>query len=409
MGNREINTITPYEKNAKKHPTKQVDQIAASIQEFGFNQPIVVDKQGVIIVGHGRYEAAKKLGMEKVPVLEVDLTREQADAYRLADNKLNESDWDMKLVIDELKELDQKGYDISITGFDRDLILEDDIDDDVVPEVEPTSKLGDIYRLGEHYIMCGDSTNKEHYQQLMQGRTADMVFTDPPYNVDYKGSGKNTQNGILNDKMDDDSFREFLDDVFSQIKDSTKKGAGCYIFHSHKTMDTFMNSLEDTGFIVDTQLIWNKPSAGLGMNDYRTKHEPFFYCYLDKDHVFYGDRTNTTVIDFQKDEQDLLEWAKKQKIAEQEGKTTIWTVKRSNVNEYVHPTQKPVQLIEYAIKNSSKSGDIVLDPFLGSGSTVIACEKMGRICYGMDLDPKYVDTVVKRWEDYTGQVAGKVV
>ena len=399
---RSISGIEPYGKNAKKHPEKQVQQIANSIKEFGFGQPIVVDKQGVIIVGHGRYLAAHLLGMEIVPVLEMDLDEEKAKAYRLADNKLNESEWDMELVIAELKGLSLESVDL--TGFDRRLVLNSDERDDDVPALPKVARtiLGDVYELGAHRLICGDSTEQATYVKLMQGAHADMVFTDPPYNVDYSGSGKNTSEGIMNDKMTDASFLEFLTAAFNNVHVVTKEGGGWYVFHSPTTQRVFEVALNTNGIEVVTQLIWNKPSAGLGMNAYRAKHEPFFYAGMKGYTLqFYGDRTHTSVLDFHKTEEQLTKWAKQQKAAEKEGRMTIWTMKRSPVQEYVHPTQKPVELVMYALHNSSKVGDIVLDPFLGSGSTLIACEKTNRACYGIELDPKFVDVIVERWCQYT--------
>lgn len=399
---RSLSGIKPYGKNAKKHTDEQVRQVAASIQEFGFNQPIVVDTEGTIIVGHGRYAAAHYLGLETVPVLELDLTEEQARSYRLADNKLNESPWDMELVIQELKGLSMPMLDL--TGFSRSLVLSNPDRDDHVPAVPASSKSskGDIYELGAHRIMCGDSTKEEDFAALMKGQKADMVFTDPPYNVNYSGSGKNTSSGIMNDKMEDARFRDFLTDAFKQLRATTKEGAGMYIFHSPTTQAIFEEAMRANNIEIITQLIWNKPSGGLGMGAYRPKHEPFFYAGAKgQTPQFYGDRTNTTVIDFQKTDQQLLNWAKKQRQAEKDGKTTVWTMKREPVGDYVHPTQKPVELIQYALNNSSKVEDIVLDPFLGSGSTLIACTKTNRVCYGMELDPRYVDVIVERWVEYT--------
>ena len=400
---RALETITPYPLNAKKHPKKQVEQVAASIKEFGFNQPIVVDKEGVIIVGHGRYRAAESLGLRDVPVIELDLTEEQAKAYRLADNKLNESEWEMKLVIDELKTLSADM--LELTGFSSDLILEPDAKDDEVPETPEVaqSKLGDIYILGRHRILCGDSTKKEDVEKLMDGHKADMVFTDPPYNVDYEGSGDKTSNKIMNDKMGDEEFDSFLDGAFERLAESIKGSAGCYVFHSHKTMTVFERSLKKAGFAIDTQLIWNKPSAGMGMNDYRTKHEPFFYCYLNKGSKnFYGDRTGTTVWKIPEDPIKAVDYVMKQLEKQEQGGSTVWSMKRANTGDYVHPTQKPVELVVKAISNSSKLDDIVLDTFLGSGSTLIGAEKSGRTCYGMELDPRYVDVIVQRYCDFVG-------
>lgn len=397
-----IELIKPYEKNAKKHPKKQVQQVANSIKEFGFNQPIVVDQDNVIIVGHGRYEASKLLGLVDVPVITVNLTKAQASAYRLADNKLNESEWDMGLVIEELKELSDEMFDL--TGFDKDLLITPDENDDDIPEDVPARiKLGDLVELGDHRILCADSTKPETFVKLMSGKKADMVFTDPPYNVDYKGSGKKTSDGIMNDKMSNEAFDKFLVESFKMIAENTKKTAGCYIFHSHKTASDFEKALELAGFKIDTQLIWNKPSAGMGMNDYRTKHEPFFYAYLSKeDKNFYGDRTGTTVWKVPADEERAFKWFKKQVESEEKGGSSIWTMSRANVNEYVHPTQKPVELPAVAMTKSSKPEDIVLDPFLGSGTTLISAQKTGRICYACELDPKFMDIIVQRYVDYTG-------
>lgn len=405
-----INDIIPYEKNQKQHPKKQVEQVAASIKEFGFNQPIVIDKNNIIIVGHGRYEAAKLLDLEDVPVIQVDLTDEQAKAYRLADNKLNESEWDMKLVVEELKGLTLPMLDL--TGFSRDLILEDkDKDDDVggLPSVAKTQP-GDIFLLGPHVLMCGDATKKEDTDKLMFGRPADMVFTDPPYNVNYAGRGESTSNTIMNDNMDEVAFGEFLSKVFQQYRDHIKAGAGMYVFHSTSTQAIFERALKEAGFSIKNQLIWNKPTASMGWGDYRWKHEPFFYCGIEgKEIQFYGDRTHSTIWDFQKSEQQLLNWARKMKAKELAGETTIWTMKRDRVDEYVHPTQKPVELICYALMNSSKEGDIVADFFGGSGSTMIACQKLGRIACLMELDPRYCDVIVERWLNFTNSVDREVI
>ena len=400
--NRPINEIQPYGRNAKKHNDKQVIQIAESIKTFGMNQPLVVDKEGVIIVGHGRFLAAHFLGLKEVPVLVVDIDEEKAKAYRLADNKLNESEWDMQLVISELKELSMEMVDL--TGFDRKLVLNSDDGDDNTPELpaKAKSKLGDLYEMGGHRLLCGDLTKEEDYIKLMKGVKADMVFTDPPYNIDYHGSGKNTSNSIMNDNMGSVQFRQFLIDAFKNIRASIKASAGLYVFHSPTTQREFEEALLKNEMEVKTQLIWNKPHAGLGMGHYRSKHEPFFYAKVkDQTPNFYGDRTNTTVIDFQKTDEQLMKWAKKQREADKEGRNTIWTMKREPVQDYKHPTQKPVELVMYALHNISKVDDIILDPFIGSGSTLIACEKTNRICYGLELDPRYCDVIVERYVNFT--------
>ncbi len=402
-----IEDIKPYSKNAKKHDKKQIQQVAASIKRFGFVQPIVIDKNNEVVIGHCRLEAAKLLGLKEVPTITVEnLSDEEVKALRLADNKLNESAWDMDLVIGDLKGIDQELLDL--TGFSRDLIIEGNENDDVIPEdAPPVAKLGDIWQLGKHRVMCGNSTSKADVARLMGDNKADMVFTDPPYNVDYKGTGENTSNGIMNDKMDSKAFDTFLAETFKRFSESSKEGCGWYVFHSSSTQDQFKKAIQDSGWQVKTQIIWNKPSAAMGWGDYRMKHEPFFYCGKENTQ-FYGDRTGTSIWDFQKTDGELFNWAKREKAAEAAGKTTIWTMKRDNVNNYVHPTQKPVELIDKAMFNSSKAEDIVLDLFLGSGSTVIAAQKTNRICYGMELDPKYVDVIIKRWEDFTQQIAVKL-
>ena len=399
---RRIGDINPYGKNAKKHPTEQIDKIAKSIATFGFNQPIVVDKNDVIIVGHGRYLAAQFLDLSHVPTITIDLDEDNTKAYRLADNKLNESDWDMQLVIQELKELDLPTLDL--TGFDRKLVLDLDDKDDDVPEtpVKARSKAGELYSLGEHKLYVGDATKEDSYTKLLKDTKADLVFTDPPYNVDYHGQGKNTSQGIMNDKMGHAAFYEFLKDTFMNWPEVIKKGAALYVFHSPTSQATFERALATALFEIKYQLIWNKPSAGLGMGDYRSKHEPFFYVTSKGiKPLFYGDRTNTTIIDFHKTDAELANWAKKQREAQKAGKTTIWTMKREPTQDYVHPTQKPVELIMYALNNSSKVDDVVLDPFLSSGSTLIACEKTNRACVGMELDPQFADVIIQRYVDYT--------
>lgn len=417
----QITEVKKYEKNAKEHPGFQLEKIASSIKAFGCKQPIILDKDGVIVVGHGRFiamtellgytlmeqKAFTKKGEPVIPYVMVDdLTEDEIKAYRIADNQLNAlTGQNMDLIVGELKDLEVSGFDITLTGFGRDLIVENDENDDVIPEtpIEPKSKLGDLYQLGPHTVVCGDSTDKTIWEKIMSGKKADMVFTDPPYNVNYAGRGKNTSEGIMNDNMEAGAFDDFLDKAFGAMADATKSGAGWYVFHSTSTQAQFEAALKKHGMAIRNQLIWNKPTASMGWGDYRWKHEPFFYASKEgTKSVFYGDRANGTVIDFHESDQKLLNWAKLQKKLEAEGKHTIWTMKRDRVNEYKHPTQKPVELITYALFNSSKAEDLVVDPFLGSGSTLIACHKTGRVCAGIELDPKFVDVIVQRWVDYTG-------
>ncbi len=403
--NIDINKIKPYSKNAKKHTKKQVVQISESIKEFGINQPLVVDKDMILVVGHGRYEGCKFLGMKEVPVLILDnLTDEQINAYRLADNKLNESDWDKKLVIDELKELNLKGFDISITGFSKDLVIEGNNQDDIIPSIKPKNprtKLGDLYEIGGHRILCGDSTDPENIKRLMNGVKADMVFTDHPYNVNYKGRGKNTTDHIKNDKMKNFDFDTFLSKAFDIMADNIKQEAGCYVFHASSTQAVFEKTLVEKGFFIHNQLIWNKPHFSMGWSDYHWKHEPFFYCGLLNSSKFYGDRTQTTSWKIPAGEIERWKWFALTEPKIEDGVSTIWSCKKDNVADYIHPTQKPVEIIQKAIANSSKQDDVVLDLFGGSGSTLIACHKMWRKAYLNELDPAFVDLLIERYCKYT--------
>lgn len=373
--NRPLGELSPYEKNAKVHPDDQVQKIVRSIQEFGFNQPIVVDKKGVIIVGHGRYLAAHLIGLKTVPVLELDLTEEQAMAYRLADNKLNESEWDMTLVVEELKALDAVGFEISLTGFDKDLILETGSQDSVTSTPGTArSKLGDVYQLGKHKIVCGDATNLETVQNLMGEMKADMVLTDPPYNVNYEGKTKDKLK-IENDEKSPEEFLQFLTDAFANLDAVLKPGAVFYIWHADSEGWNFRSAAKNVGWQIRQCLIWNKNSMVMGRQDYHWKHEPCLYGWKDgAAHLWNSDRTQTTVLNFDRPTESKE-----------------------------HPTMKPVDLLAYQISNNTKGEDIVLDTFLGSGSTLIAAQKLGRICYGVELDPKYVDVIVQRYVDYTGE------
>ena len=359
--------IRPYHTNAKKHPKKQIEQVANSIKEFGMNQQIVVDKQGVIIVGHGRYEALKLLGMEVKPeyIKVVDLTEQQAKAYRLADNKLNESEWDMTLVIEELKELEPAMLDL--TGFDKDLIIEADEKDDEVPEIpeEPKSRIGDLYELGEHRVLCGDSTKVDDVEKLMDEKKADMVFTDPPYGMNF------------DIKNDDDNFRQVFTDALANMYAFSKK-ENWYICGNFKCLSFFHLEVEKLGLELYEKIVWVKNLYGQGKL-YNRMHEDILFCGSGS---------------FYKIDKDVDVW-KEDSVRNFMGS--------KNANEAVgHPTQKPVNLCIRAIKNSSKNEDIAMDLFLGSGSTLIASEKTGRICYGMELDPKYIDVIVQRYVDFTG-------
>lgn len=384
-----LDEIKPYERNARNNDNA-VDSVANSVKQFNFNVPITVDKNGVIVSGHTRYKAAKKLGLERVPVIVLDdLTDEEIKAYRLADNKTGElADWNIELLNDELQDLSLTDIDMSNFGFDFNLFEDDkeakeDGFDEEVPE-EPKSKVGQIYRLGRHRLMCGDSTNSQSVKKLLGGVQADLLLTDPPYNVDYsskdfggKDSKTRINNQIANDKMTPDEFYKFLFSVFSNAKDNLKSGASFYIWFSDLATVEFNNAANNSGLMVKETLIWEKNNFVLGRQDYQHKHEPCLYGWVKGgSHSWYSDRKQTTILNFDRP-----------------------------INSNFHPTMKPIALFDYEIKNSTKSGDVVLDLFGGSGTTIMACEQNGRNAYVMEYDPKYVDVIIKRWESFTGKKA----
>ena len=373
---RPLSDIKPYEKNPRQK--YDIQKVAQSIKEFGFQQPIVVDRAGVIIVGHGRYQASKSLGLETVPVVIADLSPEKAKAYRIADNKTNEySDWDIGLLQQEFTDLLDINYDLELTGFDADelekLIVgekEGLTDEDAVPETpeEPKAQLGDIYKLGEHRLMCGDSTDTELLEKLMDNQKADMIFTDPPYGVDYKGINNDDREGL----------EQLLEKSFYHYQLFSKSGASIYCFHSDRCADIFHKTFRNY-FHFSSMIIWEKNSLTLSQTDYQSIHEPCLYGWNKTGtHSWFGDRKQTSV----------------------------WKIHKENLKG--HTTPKPVAFIDRALKNSSKSDDIIIDFFGGSGSTMVACEKTNRKCYMMELDPKYIDVIIKRWEQYTGQKAEKI-
>jgi DNA modification methylase len=382
----DINSIKPYENNPRKLSDKAIETVAMSLKEYGFRQPIVVDKDRIIVVGHTRFRASKKLGFKEVPITIADnLTPEQINGYRIADNRTSEeSEWDNELLKMELKELDLKDFNLELTGFNEDqlnsLLFEEKqglTDENAVPELpeEPISKLGDIWKMGNHKLICGDSTILTTLEKIFGDSKADLLMTDPPYNVDYES--KSTGMKIQNDNKSDDDFLQFLTDAFNNAAINLKLGCSFYIFHSDWFGLEFRQSIKNSDLELKQNLIWQKNALVMGRQDYQWQHEPCLYGWKrGSSHSWYSDRKQTTIIKFDKPTKSKL-----------------------------HPTMKPVGLIEYLIKNSSKQEDIILDPFLGSGTTLMACEKQSRICYGVELDPKYCDVIVKRWEDFTGKKA----
>lgn len=411
----QLSEIIPYEKNNKIHKEKDIKEIAKSIQKNGYVAPIIIDEKNVILAWHGRLLALKELWVESIKVLQVSwLTENQKKDYRIRDNTTNLlSEFDIDNIKIELEALWDFSSDIlDHLNFDLDLKLHDDesyneIIEDEVPSMDDVKievKYWDIFELWDHVLMCWDSTDENDVQSLMSWEKAHMVFTDPPYNVNYKGQGKNTKRTIENDNMWKENFEKFLHDVFKRYKEVSKDTAWVYVFHSTSTQIPFQEKLEENGFEIKNQLIWNKPSAALWWWDYRWKHEPFFYCSIKWGKTkFYWDRTHSTVIETLewKSDQQILNILKRAKEAEKEWKGTIWSMRRADVSSYVHPTQKPVELIEKALFNSSKPKENIIDLFWGSWSTLIACEKKQRKCFMMELDPTFVQVIIKRYYDVT--------
>jgi DNA modification methylase len=385
---RAVTDLIPYIANSRTHSDAQVAQIAASIKEFGWTNPILVSGDDSIIAGHGRLMAARKLGMEEVPVIVLDhLSKSQQRALVIADNQLAlNAGWNMDMLKAEIEDLQLDDFDLNILGFDDkflDGLLEPEptaglTDEDAVPEVPETPKtvLGDVWVLGNHRLMCGDSTSIDALQKLTEGSLVDMWLTDPPYNVAYEGGTKEKLT-IQNDSMGDNDFRQFLRDAYVAADAVMKAGAVFYIWHADSEGYNFRGAAKDAGWQVRQCLVWKKSSLVMGRQDYHWQHEPCLYGWKEgAAHLWATDRKQTTILEFNKP---------------------------SRNGE--HPTMKPVELFEYQMLNNTKGADLVLDSFGGSGTTIIAAEKHGRYGRLMELDPKYCDVIIKRWQDFTGKQA----
>lgn len=390
--------ITPFARNSRTHSDEQVAQVAASIKEFGWTNPILIDETSTIIAGHGRLMAAQRLGLSEVPTIRLEgLTDAQKRAYVIADNKLAlNAGWDEEMLAIEIGDLLEQGFDLDLTGFGEDEIgaLLADVNkvdegltnEDAVPELPeaPTSKLGDVWLLGRHRVICGDSTQIDTADKLTDKQLVDVVFTDPPYGMSYgggraagstpKGARVKAHGMIKGDDLQGDSLIGLVKDALTVSVASAKKGAAYYVCFTWRTYSEFEAALEECGLSVSNCIVWDKKSIGLGNANYRPQHEFIFYV---KGGDWHGDKSQSD----------------------------IWQMGRGATTDYVHPTQKPVELIEKALLNSSKAGDTVLDVFGGSGSTLIAAEKTGRNARLIELDEKYVDVIVKRWQDFTGHDA----
>ena len=375
-----LDKLKPYEKNARKHQKADLSTIKASISEFGMSDPIGVwGKDNIIVEGHGRYLACKELGIDEVPVIHLDhLTDEQRRAYALAHNKTAEmSEWDFDLLGDELADI--LNIDMSDFGFDLSEDEEEEteiIEDEVPEEVEPIAKQGDIWQLGRHRLMCGDSTSITDVEKLMNGNKADMVFTDPPYGIDYSGGRAQVVRDKEYGKLKNDDLQgEELGNLICNVFNFNKKEADVYICVSPIMQKPFLDYIEQRGKELNAVIVWDKKQPGLGYMAYRRQCE--FILFVKGKPFKKGDAT-----DFD-----------------------LWSISRDDATTYVHGTQKPVGVSARAIKNSSKQDDNVLDFFGGSGSTLIACEQLDRNCFMMELDPHYVDVIIARWEKFTGQKA----
>lgn len=379
-----IEELIPYANNARTHSKEQITKIRSSLREFGFVNPVLIDKDKNIIAGHGRCEAAKAEGIKEVPCVMVEhLTEAQKKAYIIADNKLAlDAGWDNEILAVELESLKDLNFDVELTGFNAaeidDLfsnihdkeVSDDDFDLDAALEEETITKQGDLWLLGRHRLVCGDSTKAETYETLMDGKKANLVVTDPPYGVSYNGS----QGTIQNDNLKDDEFYQFLYDAFINMENHMANDASIYVFHADTKGHIFRKAFQDVGFYLSGVCQWIKQSLVLGRSPYQWKHEPCLFGWKKKGkHKWYAGRAETTVWEFDKPSKNNL-----------------------------HSTMKPVPLLAYPIKNSSLTNSIVLEPFGGSGSTWIACEQTDRVCYGAELDERFVDVIVKRFIDHVG-------
>jgi len=383
-----IDRLVPYARNPRKNDAA-VDRMSASISEFGFKIPVLARSSGEVVDGHLRLKAARKLGLTEIPVVLCDeWTPAQVKAFRLLVNRsVNWADWDDDLLRLELLELKELDFDLTLTGFDLNEVndylaaepfIEGLTDEDAAPEVtdQAITVLGDLWIVGNHRLLCGDATKPEDVSKLMGADSADLVFTDPPYNVDYEGYTQEKLK-IKGDCMSEAEFKGFLEASFRSYRSLVKSGGSMYVCHPSSWQREFQNALEATGFEVRCQIIWAKNTFAWGFGRYKFQHEPMFYAHVSgqKD-AWYGDKSQST----------------------------LWQEKKPAANR-LHPTMKPVELIERALVNSSKAGDIIVDLFGGSGSTLIGCERGQRKARLMELDPRYADVIVRRWQQYTGKAA----
>jgi DNA modification methylase len=393
---RKVSDLIPYINNSRTHSEEQINQIISSIKEFGFTNPILLEEENGIIAGHGRLMAVKKMGWTEVPCVTIKgLTKTQIKALNIADNQIAlNAGWDLEKLKLEIKGLDEDSFNLDILGFNKnqidDFLFEEVVgltDEEEVPEApeEPITKLGDIWKLGKHKLICGDATNKDTVKLLMEDNKADLIFTDPPYNVNYSArtgirSGKIRDNmsHIKNDNLSDEEFDNLLENSISNMFENLDNKASYYICNNWHCSDVFKKILQKLNINVKAWIVWNKDWMSVGHSEYRSNHEFIFFGTLDS----------------------------KNRIFHNQGKENdVWTIRKLSPTNKIHTTEKPVALVERAIKNSSNNNQIVIDFFSGSGSTLIACEKNNRIFKGLELDPKYCDVIIQRWQNFTGKEA----
>lgn len=430
-----IADLSPDPANARKHGQRNIETIVASLRRFGQVTPIVVDSSNVVRKGNGTLEAAKVLGWDTIDAIRTELKGSEATAYAIADNRTAElAEWDEDVLLDTLEALQMSDSDLFLaSGFtDEDMQqmleageLEPEAIEDDAPSLpdEPLSKPGDIWQLGEHRVGCGSCTDQHFVDAVFDGELGDMMFTDPPYNVAYEGKTKEKLT-IKNDAMTDGNFLQFLTDVFVSLSTVVKPGGAAYVCHADIEAEPFINAFSNSGFEYKQCLVWVKNTLILGRKDYQFRHEPILYGWRSgAAHRFYADRKQTTVIDDFEGVTLENEAGKKKITIAFNGRTvqivaddavvvydggdefdTVWRFNKPSRNGE-HPTMKPIALCARAIRHGSRRGDLVVDGFLGSGSTLIAAHQIGRRCYGFEIDPKYCDVIVKRWETLTGERA----
>ena len=406
-----ITDLTPDPNNARAHDQKNLEAIAGSLREFGQRKPIVITQDNIIAAGNGTVEAAKSLGWTQIEAVRVpaDWDADRIKAFALADNRTAElATWNQEVLEQQLRELDAAGIEVAGFGFEVPEIPVLDIEtfeDEYPEEIEYRSKLGDVWQLGNHRVVCGDSCDPEVVRTALDGRLADCIFTDPPYNVAYEGGTKDKLT-IQNDDMGDEEFSEFLYRFYVAAIVNTKEGGPIYVCHADLAGEAFRHNMEKSGWLLKQCLIWVKDSLVLGRQDYNWQHEPILYGWKPgAAHAWYGPFTNTTVVEFDKTDYTKMSKTELLEVLEQAySATSVVREKRPRKND-IHPTMKPIALVSKLLKNSCVKDNLVLDQFGGSGSTLIACEQLGLKAAIVELDPKYVDAILQRWENLTGQKA----